>query len=33
MFDKFTYATSMVLVFIISCFSEPGGDRSIEALD
>lgn len=31
-FDKFTYATSMVLIFIVSCFSEPRGDMSIESL-
>ena len=32
MFDKLTFATSMVLVFIVSSFSEPRGDMSIEAL-
>ena len=31
-FDKFTYATSMVLIFIVSCISEPRCDMSIESL-
>ena len=31
-FDKFTYATSMVLILIVSCISEPRGDMLVESL-